>query len=272
MMSLKELYELGKKSLVYPEECTVLTEEFFGADRGKILREPGLVPENQEAFLQALSRRRGGEPLQYILGHWQFDSMDLKLSEGVLIPREDTMVLVEAAREYIGSKQMQGLDLCAGTGAVGLAVARHCKNASIAALELYDIPFSCLQENIRAYGQGRVSPKRQDVLLDPQEGPLVDFILSNPPYIAKAEIPLLQAEVRLEPEEALNGGEDGLLFYRALGEKWVKALKPGGLMAVEIGESQGHSVKEIMAAAGLGCIEVLKDMNGLNRVVRGIKA
>lgn len=278
-MTLRKLYNFGRKELALLDspafDCSCLAEKFLGADRKYILINGDLEadPRGEAEFLKAVAKRKENYPLQYLLGYWYFAGMKLSVMEGVLIPREDTECLVSAAVRYIGTANMEGVDLCAGTGAVALAVAQECTKAKITAVELFDVPLQCLSMNTERYGLGRVHPKRLDVLqVDAVHGfDKLDFILSNPPYIESGEIDLLQPEVRLEPRTALDGGKDGLEFYRCIVKGWKSALKTGGLLAFEIGEAQGGAVERLMAENGFVQIATEKDFSGLDRVVSGIK-
>lgn len=272
MRTVRELYLWGKKCLREPLEAAILCEEYLGADRKRIAIDGGAVPEEKDAadYIKAVEKRRDGCPLQYILGYAYFCGMKLKVKDGVLIPREDTRVLVEEAVRFIGDSPMTGYDLCAGTGAVALGIASFCPGAGITAAELYPVPMECLIENMKEYGKGRVQAKKLDVTKAADITGL-DFIVSNPPYISRGELPGLQAEVRLEPGEALDGGLDGLDFYRAIVEGWKKSLRPGGLMAFEIGDTQGEQVAHILESSGFLQVRVIKDFNGLDRVVSALK-
>lgn len=279
MSTLKELYNFGRREFsvvgVPASDCSILAEEFLAADRAYILLHghEEVPTEREKKFIEAVNRRKNREPLQYILGWWWFMDMQLKVKEGVLTPREDTEVLVRCAADYIGSKAMKGIDLCGGSGAVGLGIVSLCREAKVTEAELFTAPLEIMAENVPCFGQGRVEIKKLDVLdksaiKDYSE---LDFIVSNPPYIEKAEIATLEAEVQQEPAEALDGGEDGLLFYRAITENWTAALRKGGLMAFEIGETQAEAVTALMAKAGFEDILTLRDMAGHHRVVRGIR-
>lgn len=276
-MTLKELYNFGRHELAAFDFPTVdtayLTEKFFGKDRQSILKEGNEVPDGdkQQAYIAAVKKRKEGFPLQYILGWWYFMDMRLRVKPGVLVPREDTEVLVRKAAEFIGDKPLKGVDLCSGTGAVALGIIHLCKNAELSAVELYSAPLECLEKNVGIYGKGRVKPEKRNVLEAPAEGERYDFIVANPPYVTPSELEELQIEVKNEPREALIGGEDGLDYYRAICEKWTKCLVPGGLMAFEIGESQGEAVRDIMKAHGFENIEITEDFSGLDRTVSGVK-
>ena len=274
MSTLRELYNFGRREFA-AADAGILTEEFLGADRAYILLhgEEEVPAEKAEKFLSAVERRKKHEVLQYILGYWWFMDMKLKVTEGVLSPREDTEVLVRCAADFIGDKAMKGIDLCGGSGAVGLGIVSLCENAFVTEAELFPAPIAVMEENIPLYGKDRVELKKLDVLdkMAIKDYSELDFIVSNPPYIEKAEINSLEAEVQQEPHEALDGGEDGLVFYRFITEHWSAALKKGGLMAFEIGETQAEAVSALMEKAGFENITVLTDWAGLDRVVWGIK-
>lgn len=280
-MTIRTLYNETRKALAEVTqdpafEALCLTEKFFGMNRSALLLHGDREAEESAAinFCAAVKKRVQGEPLQYLIGEWDFMALTLFCGEGVLIPREDTAVLVEAAVERLrGVKQPKGVDLCAGTGAVALMTAKE-TGAAVTAVELYDGAMTYLKKNIARYPALSVNAVRGDVLLaafaESVENEL-DFIVSNPPYIETDELPTLQKEVQREPMTALDGGGDGLIFYRAICDLWIKKLRVGGVLAVEIGETQGEAVAELFRKAGLRDIRIHKDMGNLNRAVSGIK-
>lgn len=255
-------------------EARILVEHFCGLPFSAILShgEEAANPKAEAAVFEAVERRKKGEPLQYILGAWEFMGLTLTCGPGVLIPREDTEVVVRAAAEALrGVKEPCGLDLCAGTGAVGLALAQE-TGAKITAVELFDDAFSYLTENIKKNPALPVVALQGDVLSAAFTDTLpdgLDFIISNPPYIETVELPTLQKEVQAEPKTALDGGADGLVFYRALCGIWAKKIRPGGVLAVEIGETQAEAVSALFQSAGLENIRVYQDAAGLDRAVLG---
>ncbi|MDD5952744.1 MAG: peptide chain release factor N(5)-glutamine methyltransferase [Oscillospiraceae bacterium] len=224
-------------------------------------------------FNEMIQQRCGKRPLQYILGKWPFLDLMLEMGEGVLIAREDTEVLVRTADEHLrGRHRPQVLDLCAGTGAVGLGLASLMKDVAVTCVEYYDTAFRYLERNVAANGlESQVSLVRADVLAGPAPGAfqMVDGILSNPPYVKTAELETLQAEVQKEPKEALDGGEDGLTFYRAIAGLWLPLLKPGGLVALEVGEGQSRQVGRLLEEAGIQQVRYANDFGGIERVVFG---
>ena len=245
----------------------------LGYSKIQILEGRGvLTQQQQEQLRQLASRRRKGEPLQYLLGEWEFYGLTLKVGPGVLIPRPDTETLVEAGLSYLkGRTGCRVLDLCAGTGCVGLAVERSAKNISaLYALEKEEAAFFYLKENLAAY-ESRVMPLHQDGLSPGPEADRLDLILCNPPYLTEEDMESLQTEVRYEPPSALDGGEDGLDFYRRLTAVWKDRLVSGGLLAYEIGMGQQEDVSRILTREGLEQIHWKEDLSGIVRVVAGRK-
>lgn len=245
----------------------------LGYSKIRILEGRGvLTQQQQEQLRQLASRRLEGEPLQYLLGEWEFYGLTLKVGPGVLIPRPDTETLVEAGLSYLkGRTGCRVLDLCAGTGCVGLAVEQNAKNISaLYALEKEEAAFFYLKENLAAY-ESRIMPLHQDGLAPGPEADRLDLILCNPPYLTGEDMESLQTEVRYEPPSALDGGEDGLDFYRRLTAVWKDRLVSGGLLAYEIGMGQQEDVSRILTREGLEQIHWKEDLSGIVRVVAGRK-
>lgn len=219
-----------------------------------------------EAELETMTNRLvGGEPLQYILGEWEFYGLPFEVGEGVLIPRADTEVLVEEALDFIGRRKVTVLDLCAGSGAVGIAIAVK-SDAAVTAVEKSEEAFDYLLRNIRRNGVS-VKAVKGDIFDDLSLGTF-DVLVSNPPYIASAVVPTLET-VRREPTVALDGGEDGLVFYRRILTAYRPLVKPGGLIAAEIGYDQENEVTALFAEAGLQNIRTRRDYGGNPRVILG---
>ena len=273
----QRLQKAGNESPAFDAMC--LFTHVFRMDRQALLLRGGAMqaaPEQEAAFFALIEERANGRPLQYILGRWPFLHLELTMGEVVLIAREDTAVLVETAAGLIQAEQPAVLDLCAGTGAVGLGLASLVPGARVTCVERYAPAFAYLQQNIglcREQGVANVSAVRGDVLSRTFAASFgqVDAVVSNPPYIETAVLPTLQAEVQREPRTALDGGEDGLLFYRALADIWVPKIKPGGVIAVEIGEGQEAEVSRLFSAAGIERIQLKKDCGDIIRVVAGFK-
>ncbi len=282
MVTLNGLYREGraiieKAGLLSPAfDAMCLLEPVFGIRNRTELAVRGMYEvrdEDAERYLD-LCRERLSRPLQYILGRWEFCGMELKCGEGVLVPREDTLALVECAAEAL--KDIENpviLDLCAGTGAVGLGVYRTLGKGKCTCVELYDEAYSYLISNIETFGEGMVSAERADVLCPPDSRfETVDAILSNPPYIETSVMKTLEGDVLKEPETALDGGEDGLVFYKAILRHWLPLLKTGGILAVETGFDQMESVSELFHEAKMAQIRAIQDINGNHRAIIGTKA
>ena len=226
----------------------------------------------QAAKLEALTARRATrEPLQYLCGSWPFLDFELAVGPGVLCPRADTEVVAEAAAQMLAGVQApKVLDLCAGTGCLGLGVKRFCPEADVTCVEKSPEAFRYLKKNAAsALKQGTARAVEGDLFNYWQglpEGEL-DLIVSNPPYLTAAEMQQLQPEVAREPAMALEAGEDGLVFYRALAEHYQNALRPGGALALEIGWQQREAVTALLAANGWVDIACRKDYGGNDRCI-----
>ena len=226
----------------------------------------------QAAKLEALTARRATrEPLQYLCGSWPFLDFELAVGPGVLCPRADTEVVAEAAAQMLAGVQApKVLDLCAGTGCLGLGVKRFCPEADVTCVEKSPEAFRYLKKNaVSALKQGTARAVEGDLFTywhGLPEGEL-DLIVSNPPYLTAAEMQQLQPEVAREPAMALEAGEDGLVFYRALAEHYQNALRPGGALALEIGWQQREAVTALLAANGWVDIACRKDYGGNDRCI-----
>ena len=286
----------------------------LAAGRDARLSDRPLTAEEAKALEALCTRREQREPLQYLCGSWSFLDFELAVGPGVLCPRADTEVVAEAAAEQLmGIAEPKVLDLCAGTGCLGLGVKRFCPAAQVTCVEKSPEAFVYLEKNCRCAlaGQGRqtenlleptafeqadapaldwgpalnalrakakpayaVQPVQGDLFTYWQslpEGPL-DLIVSNPPYLTAEEMQHLQPEVAQEPAMALEAGEDGLAFYRALAQQYQKALRPGGALVLEIGWQQRQAVTELLAANGWADIACRKDLGGNDRCILARRA
>ena len=246
-----------------------------GKTREQFVRDGRLyVPQDVEEQARALMRRHlAGEPLAYLIGEWEFYGLPLDISEQVLIPRSDTEVLAGEAIRWLQTQQdARVLDLCAGSGCVGLAVASQVHACRVVLGEKSEAALRICRQNIRRSGLlGRVTPMPADALEPPtrQLGEF-DCIVCNPPYIPTQDIETLDVSVRdYEPHVSLDGGEDGLEFYRAISENWREALHPGARLYFEVGIGQADSVLRIMRRQGFGELEIVPDTAGIPRVVYG---
>lgn len=232
------------------------------------------APEGVIRMAEDLKRRHlAGEPLAYLIGEWSFYGLDLDISEAVLIPRTDTEILAEEAIAHIKTiGDCRVLDLCSGSGCVGLAIAASCPKAHVTLGEISEPALRILRQNIRRTGlAGRVAALAVDARKTPERS-LGDFdcIVCNPPYIPSGDIAGLDSSVRdYEPHLALDGGEDGLDFYRDIVDLWRKALAKNGKLFFEVGIGQADRVLRLMRSAGFGDLAIVKDTGGIQRVVSG---
>lgn len=246
-----------------------------GKTREQFVRDGRLyVPQDVEEQARALMHRHlAGEPLAYLIGEWEFYGLPLDISESVLIPRPDTETLAEAAIGWLRQQEApRVLDLCAGSGCLGLAIASQVPAARVVLGELSDGALRVCRQNIRRCGlTGRVTAMQLDALRPPVQR-LGDFdcIVSNPPYIPTGDLPGLDPSVRdYEPHMALDGGADGLDFYRAICAHWRSVLHPGSRLCFEVGIGQADDVLRLMRSVGFGDLEILPDPAGIPRVVLG---
>lgn len=222
----------------------------------------------RSAIDAVIEERRKGTPLQYIIGRWWFFGLEFLVGEGVLIPRQDTEILVETALSLAeGIKAPRIVDLCSGSGCIAISVAKNLPEAAVTAVEKYDGAYAFLEKNIKGNEADNVIPVKADVC----DGPFgeYDIVLSNPPYIPDSDREILSREVLKEPEVALFGGEDGLYFYRVITKKWKTALRNGGKLAFEVGIKEASLVADIMRQEGFTEIGFACDLLGIERVVFG---
>lgn len=224
------------------------------------------------AVADALERLLKDEPLAYILGQWSFYGLDLFVDRNVLIPRDDSCALAELAmkRARYLDKDPRILDLCTGTGCIGLAIADRVKDARVTLGDISPEALAVAKKNVaRLKLGGRVTCLPIDVL-KPAPAFLGKFhmIVSNPPYITTADMQTLDASVRdYEPHLALHGGEDGLVFYRAIVENFTAALRPGGFLAFEFGEGQADEICRILEEKGYTVLDRVRDFNQTERAL-----
>lgn len=277
-MTVREVYLLVRREL---ESGGVENSEFearqllrgAGIDGLSVIAEPNAsVSEGVVKELDAMTARRvSGEPLQYILGEWEFYGLPFKVGEGVLIPRQDTETLVDVCGEFLKERAgnaRKALDLCAGSGCIGIALAKTAL-ADVTAIEKSPKAFGYLKENVALNGAS-VRAVLGDVLEECAVEGEFDLIVSNPPYLNDEDMSSLQKEVQREPRVALYGGADGLELYRGILRIYPKRLKSGGMLAVEIGMGQESAVCGIFRENGLQP-RVRKDLCGVDRVVYAIK-
>ena len=279
-MTVNELYRQGAEMLDYAFvenaffDARWLIEKALDIDSTQFaLKKDKQVSKKAEVeFLSFIRRRIAGEPLQYILGQWEFMGYPFYVGEGVLIPRPETELLVDFAQEKLKDiKAPVVFDLCSGSGCIGISVAKLFSKAEVYVVEKSDDALSYLKKNVKLNKAKNVRVVSGDIadrkLL---QGIVPDLILSNPPYIKSDEISTLQKEVQHEPSMALDGGPDGLEFYRILAENWLYRLPCGASMAVECGEAQAEEVSQLFYLARSET-SIINDLSGIQRVVVATK-
>ena len=272
-MTLKELFQLCSNSLEFsdsPEfEATCIFEDLLSISKSKIFFDDIKVTDEQIKVVESIiNRRKNGEPLQYILGKWDFYDMTFYVGKGALIPRPETETLVDFALEKIKDIENPVIyDLCAGSGCIGLTIANHRKDAKVFLLEKEEGALKYLKSNKEKYNLDNTFLIHGDLFeIDFSNLPNPDVILSNPPYIPASEIAGLQKEVHFEPITALDGGIDGLDFYRCLAEKWASKLRKNGYIALECGEEQSDDIINLFNGK-YSENQVIYDFNNIDRIV-----
>lgn len=279
VMTIFEAYNNTKKRLAAAGiedsvfEAKAIIRHITGLSNNEILTNyMNNLTEFQENNLTAIMRQREIRyPLQYILGNWGFYKYKFKVGVGVLIPRNDTEILVETASEFLKDKKNpQVLDLCAGSGCIGISLAKDYPDSAVVMVEKFEEAARYIKQNIELNGAYNTLLLMGDVLEGEGSGEY-DLIVSNPPYIPKTELSLMNEETKFEPETALLCEGDGLKFYRVIAEKYKASLKNGGMLAFEVGFSQAQSVCDILKQNGYSDIRTVKDYNGTDRVVCAVK-
>ena len=220
---------------------------------------------DEEAYIDAIRRRAERIPLQHITGQQEFMGLTFKVNENVLIPRQDTEILVEEVmREMQDYSRI--LDMCTGSGAIGVSVKRLCPKAKVTLTDLSRDALDVVRKN--AHDLNVDVEIRQGDLFKAVGKDKFDLIVSNPPYITTEEMKTLDASVKdYEPHLALCGGDDGLVFYRAIVENFTSALRPCGLLAFEFGEGQGDDICAILKDNGYTILERVRDFNDTERAL-----
>ena len=278
---ISELYQDARHALLVSED----TQTAGMMARNLLCMATGKTPEqlvadrelyaSQEAcdtVRKAVERLQEGEPLAYVLGEWDFYGLTLYVDKNVLIPRDDTCALAEMVirKVLFMDQDPRVLDLCTGSGCIGLAIANKVKDARVTLADISREAMAVAKKNIQRHHMGgRVNVIAADALGKPSAflGKF-DMIVSNPPYITTEEMTQLQPSVKdFEPVLALHGGDDGLEFYRAIAKNYADALKPGGYLAFEFGMGQGDDVCRILEENGYMVLERTKDYNNIERAV-----
>lgn len=274
-MNYREAYETGKGALAAAGieeaelDARLLLEEICGTDRNTLLvhGDRNVTEEELAQYKEMLEKRSAHIPLQQIIGRQSFMGLDFYVDENVLIPRQDTELLVEEALQELHDG-MRILDMCTGSGCILLSLLKYSNDCEGIGADISEEALKVAERNRVQLGLEKAAFIRSD-LFEAVEGKF-DLLVSNPPYICSDVIDTLMPEVREhEPRQALDGSADGLHFYRRILADCRAYLKPGGMLLFEIGYDQGEAVKRLMEENGFLEVEVKKDYGGLDRVVLG---
>lgn len=279
----RELYEEGRRILEQaglPDaalDARFLLEEVCGTNLQTLLvfPEKKVTEEEVNQYRAFIQRRKDREPTAMILGEWDFMGLTFRLNKSTLIPEQDTEVLVETAleelkRRGLGEAPLRILDLCTGSGCILLSLLHELRNAGGLGTDLSEEALEAARENAVRLGLQERAAFRQGDLWEPVGDERFDLIVSNPPYVPTEVIPTLEPEVRCgEPYAALDGGEDGLVFYRRIMREAAGHLKPSGIIIVESGFDEAPQIAALMQEQKLRGIRIVKDYGGLDRVVLG---
>lgn len=271
-MNLNEILKTGREILksakIDPREARLLLAFALKVRKEELVKYDECSKEQYEYYQELLQKRIAGEPFAYLVGHKEFMGLDLKVNSNVLIPREDTEILVQEVLETVRKhkRKIQILDLCTGSGCIAISLAKYLENVLVTAVDISDKALSVAKENAE---KNKVSIQWIQSNLFENIMETYDIIVSNPPYIPSAVIEELQKEVKREPRLALDGGKSGLDFYEIIIQKAPKFLKLDGILALEIGFDQGNVVAQMMQKQGFQEVCIKKDFSGNDRVVIG---
>ena len=276
-MEINKILQTGREALlkngIDPREARLLLAFALNIKSEELIKYKECLKEESDKFFEFINRRCAGEPFAYITEYKEFMKLNFKVSEDVLIPREDTEILVQELinrvnlKEFKEEESIKILDMCTGSGCIAISLAKYIKNAKVTAVDISSKAISIAKENA-IKNDVAVNFIESNLFENVQEQKF-DIIVSNPPYIKKEVIDSLQVEVKKEPIIALDGGESGLEFYQKITSEALKYLRENGILAYEIGYDQGRDVMKIMADKGFVDIKVIKDLSMNDRVVIG---
>lgn len=253
-----------------------LMNHLLGIERIHLLTEPDkeISKKDADALTKMCERRANGEPLQYILGSWEFFGRKFYVGEGVLIPRDDTEVVLRSTFPFLdklsAKKEVKILDLCSGSGIIAITLKCLYKNAQVTAVEISDPAVEYLRRNANE-NKADIAIIHDDIFTcaDSFADNEFDLIISNPPYINKQDMETLQKEVTFEPSLALAGGDDGCDFYRKIIPLYTPKLRSGGMLAFEYDGDQAFIIKDIMEKENYHNICIFDDIGGVHRAING---
>lgn len=279
LMTIFEAYNSTKKKLEaagiedYVFEARQIIKHITGLNAAQILANYNrkLSEYQQNNLIALVHQREVRYPLQYIFGEWAFYGRSFSVGPGVLVPRADTEVLVEHCLEYLKqAENAKVLDLCAGSGCIGITIAKENSATDVLMVEKFDEALRYTQKNIELNGAENAECINGDIFESAAADKKYSLIVSNPPYIPQSEMSEISPEAKFEPETALLAEDNGMQFYKAIINNYKNSLENGGMMSFEVGINEYEAVSALLDEAGFKDITVKKDLNGIERVVSGI--
>ena len=274
-MQVKEAIKYGLDNLNGIEDKNIkvmlVLSNILNVKKEKLIADDSisLSKEDEKKFKLSIDMLNQNIPVQYIVGKQEFFGAHFKVNENVLIPRFDTEVLIEKIIDYCkkDDKEYKILDLCTGSGIIGITLSKHINKSKVTLSDISKEALEVARENalINKVDVTIVESNMFENILDND----FDIIVSNPPYIETAILEKLDAEVKKEPKLALDGGQDGLFFYKIIATEAKKYLKESGILFLEIGYNQRESVTKLLEDNNFKNIECIKDYNGLDRIIKG---
>ena len=278
-MTIFEAYNSTKQKLQkagiedYIFEAKQIIKHITGLNASQIITgyNKELTLYQQNNLVALVHQREVRYPLQYIFGEWDFYGRPFVVGPGVLVPRADTETVIEKGLEYLKDKENPLiLDLCAGSGCIGITFAREREDSRVLMVEKFDEAITYTEKNAYKNDAPNTAILKGDIFESAGADEKYDLIVSNPPYISEDEWGEISPETHFEPETALKAEDDGLAFYKAIAKNYKNSLKVGGMLLFEVGYKQAEKVAEILKMEGYSKIEFKQDLGGINRAVSGI--
>jgi release factor glutamine methyltransferase len=279
-MTIFEAYNSCKKRLDaagiedYIFEAREIIKHITGLSSAQILTSYNrkLSEYQENNMIAILHQREVRYPLQYIFTKWGFYGREFYVGPGVLVPRADTETVIEECKDFLNGKQSpEILDLCAGSGCIGITLGKEFETAKVLMIEKFDEALNYAQKNITHNKAENVTALKGDIFESAGADKSYDLIVSNPPYIPQSEMDIVSPETKFEPQTALLADDGGMEFYKAIIANYADSLNQGGMLCFEVGFSQSKQVAEFLKNAGFVDIKVKNDFNDIGRAVSGIK-
>lgn len=276
-MKINEAMQMGREALskhgVEPREARLLLAFAMKISGSELIKYTECTKEQYKLYMELINRRCKKEPYNYVVGYKEFMKLNFEVDSNVLIPRDDTEILVEeiikiAKEKFATNNKIRILDMCTGSGCIAISLDKYIENAEVFAVDVSDGALNLARKNAKL-NASNVKFIKSNLFKNLDKKEKFDIIVSNPPYIKRDVIEELQEEVKKEPVLALDGGESGLDFYENISKMATEYLNEGGILAYEIGFDQAEEVSKLMEFNRFKNIRVVKDLEQNNRVVIG---